>query len=270
MPCEGCDNGVARTMGGGGKLYHVDGSECRIADESASEIAAKAASGKGRGWSPAEIKLSVAYLELQQTIAALTAPVEEKCGNCIGTGSRCVEYNGGAVVKDCPECHGKGRIPSPAVQALRKAFEDAPHGSSPTGGSCTLEYEPHCARCNQPRDRHWWGDKYIEDGRCRDARGRPELTMWTPRPALSCNCWKSTFGPLLESVIATANSAQKRERMLREAATDFVKHQPEGCAIICECVNCMKRLSDLRAALAASEPVDPCGKAELTATPQSQ
>lgn len=78
MPCEGCDKGIAKTVGGGGKLYHVDGSECRIADESASEIAAKAASGKGRGWSAAEIKLSVAYLELQQRIADLTAPLTVK------------------------------------------------------------------------------------------------------------------------------------------------------------------------------------------------
>lgn len=64
-------------------------------------------------------------------------------------------------------------------------IEAAPHDY------CQMQTEPHCQDCHRPRRGHYWDSKWAVDGTCKDERGRPEPTSWTPVDPLPCNCWKS-------------------------------------------------------------------------------
>ena len=72
-----------------------------------------------------------------------------------------------------------------ALAELRAAVDAASHGH------CHKQTEPHCAHCRKVRGTHYWGSKWGKDGTCRDDRGRPEPTEWTPVEPLPCDCWKS-------------------------------------------------------------------------------
>jgi hypothetical protein len=81
-----------------------------------------------------------------------------------------------------------------AVAGLRSRLEAAPHAHG-----CQIQTEPHCLHCHEKLNRHFGHEEYatvlreeVYRDRCKDGRGRPETTSWTPVDPLPCNCWKST------------------------------------------------------------------------------
>jgi hypothetical protein len=81
------------------------------------------------------------------------------------------------------------------LRDLRAEMERAPHGW------CSFQFEPHCEHCKKPRDEHYWDSEWAKDGTCKDERGRPKPTHWSPLNPLPCNCYRSTLLPMIEGLI---------------------------------------------------------------------
>lgn len=65
--------------------------------------------------------------------------------------------------------------------------------------------EDHCMHCKKVKNRHYWDSGWAPDGTCKDDRGRPELTKWSPRPALDCDCGLHAALSALSPSTATAS-----------------------------------------------------------------
>ena len=72
------------------------------------------------------------------------------------------------------------------VATLKARIEKAPHAVT-----CLIQAEPHCEHCHDPIGGHFWDVEWAKDGGCKDHRGRPRETKWSPLPPHPCNCWKS-------------------------------------------------------------------------------
>ena len=95
--------------------------------------------------------------------------------------------------------------------------------------------EEHCAHCNKVKDRHYWESELAENGCCKDERGRPLRTKWTPRPALDCDCG-------LHAAIASLSNATSEKSSavpLPPEMEERIPHAADCGANICaDCIEC--------------------------------
>jgi len=143
----------------------------------------------------------------EQTKSPYQLACEQECENCRTgyfldqAGSHRVPETWGETSYE--QCTAPSKDAFMERQAAQLAAMQAALAKAGHARDCQVQTEAHCANCHKILTRHFghgFSDGFSAEwnDRCRDDRGRPETTSWSPIPPLPCNCYLSTLSDDIE------------------------------------------------------------------------